>query len=185
MWARLLITTQPARVSKKVLSLHVLLLSVWVFSHNPKTYTQKLGQSVKVSVVCVVWPYMSAPWWTPMSAGVGSSPPWPWKNGMDWIQVFSSTPLVPKNRVTSSSGWNLPLWDGTTCQVPHTSSVCVNGMYMLTWHFQCAVFSCGDFSRQSWCYHNVICYVYQSSHQIKSSNYLDTSSIRWLVWWVI
>ena len=61
MWARLLITTQPARVSKKVLSLHVLLLSVWVFSHNPKTYTQKLGQSVKVSVVCVVWPYMSAP----------------------------------------------------------------------------------------------------------------------------
>lgn len=65
--------------------------------------------------------------------------------------------LAPQNRVTRGSGWNLPLWNGTTLQDPHSPSGIlqpdISNMASLAKVISLALLW------QSWSYHNAICHL--------------------------
>lgn len=54
---------------------------------------------------------------------------------------YASSPFAPQNRFYRGNSWCLLLWNGKILK--DMSSVVVVFMYP---HFQCAIFSCGDFS---------------------------------------
>ena len=81
------------------------------------------------------------------------------------ISKFLPLPLVfkwtvsPQNRDMRKCVWNLRLRNGTSLCNPQMSSNDVDGVYIVTGHFQHGVFHCDQFSWKSCNYHNANCHL--------------------------